>query len=149
MGEDVREMLRAYLAGRDEECPGCGYNLRDLTGTRCPECNQGLVIRVGLAEARMAWFVTGAVGIAMGLGFCSMVTIWAGIMLLKRGGGGPRLMEMVPLVTGTVVGVVLMWWWVRARGRLSGGTAERRWFCVAAATLGALAYPAWFFAMVR
>jgi hypothetical protein len=32
------ERLRVYLAGRDVACPGCRYNLRDLTGRRCPEC---------------------------------------------------------------------------------------------------------------
>ena len=144
------DVLRMHLAGRDEECPGCGYNLRDLTGTRCPECNQGLVIRVGLAEARMAWFVTGVVGIAMGMGFCLMVTIWAGATLLKRGGGGgPRLVEVVPLLVGSVVGVALMCWWVRARGRLSGGTAERRWCWAGGMTAIALVFPAWFLAMVR
>ncbi|MEM8758677.1 MAG: hypothetical protein AAGF47_12970 [Planctomycetota bacterium] len=30
--------LRAYLAERDVPCPGCGYNLRGVRETVCPEC---------------------------------------------------------------------------------------------------------------
>lgn len=148
--DDRNGMLAAYLRERDEECPGCGYNLRDLTGTRCPECNQELVLRVGLAEPRMAWFVTGVVGISMGLGFSLMVSIWAGLVFMRRGGGGgPRFQEIVPLVVGSVVGALLMCWWVRGRRRLSGGTAEKRWCWVAGMTAAALVCPMWFFAMVR
>ena len=42
------------MADRDEPCPRCGYNLRMLAGDRCPECGDALVLRVGLAEPRMA-----------------------------------------------------------------------------------------------
>ena len=31
------DMLAAYLKGRDVNCPGCRYNLRDLECSRCPE----------------------------------------------------------------------------------------------------------------
>lgn len=30
--------LAEYLAATDAPCPGCGYNLRDLTTEECPEC---------------------------------------------------------------------------------------------------------------
>jgi hypothetical protein len=30
--------LKAYLADRDTKCPGCGYNLRGLASSTCPEC---------------------------------------------------------------------------------------------------------------
>lgn len=32
--------LLEYLAERDVPCPGCGYNLRNLTGALCPECGK-------------------------------------------------------------------------------------------------------------
>jgi hypothetical protein len=35
---DVREQLRQYLAGHDTPCASCRYNLRGLSGDRCPEC---------------------------------------------------------------------------------------------------------------
>jgi hypothetical protein len=147
---DAADMLRTYLAERDELCPGCAYNLRALTGTRCPECNQELVLRVGLAEPRMAWFVAGVIGIAMGLGFSLMVLVWTGAMVLSRGRvGGPRFQDMVPLRVGTLVGAAAMYWWVHARRRLAGASNEKRWLCVVAATTVALASPMWFFAIVR
>ncbi|MEO0482960.1 MAG: hypothetical protein AAF138_05010 [Planctomycetota bacterium] len=36
--------LRTYLKDRDAPCPRCGYNLRDLQRTSCPEC--GLPLRI-------------------------------------------------------------------------------------------------------
>ena len=47
-----QEHLSAYLAERDVLCVSCGYCLRGITGGRCPECNEELVLRVGLAEPR-------------------------------------------------------------------------------------------------
>jgi hypothetical protein len=35
---DSGDALRAFLAERDVACPGCGYNLRNLTKNVCPEC---------------------------------------------------------------------------------------------------------------
>jgi hypothetical protein len=32
------ELLREYLRDRDVPCPSCGYNLRNLMTTVCPEC---------------------------------------------------------------------------------------------------------------
>ncbi|MEX2216067.1 MAG: hypothetical protein WD768_18290 [Phycisphaeraceae bacterium] len=32
------DLLRAYLAKHDAPCPACDYNLRGVTGDRCPEC---------------------------------------------------------------------------------------------------------------
>ena len=66
--ETPAEGLRAFLAGRDVECPGCGYNLRDLGGSRCPECGDELVLRVGLAEPRQGALIAGLIGLAAGAG---------------------------------------------------------------------------------
>lgn len=44
-------LVAAYLASRDAPCPGCGYNLRGLTGSACPECGKPLELRlVGATE---------------------------------------------------------------------------------------------------
>lgn len=37
--EHARDLLR-FLAAYDEDCPGCGFNLRALTQPRCPECGR-------------------------------------------------------------------------------------------------------------
>ena len=70
-----REMLRAFVAERDEPCPNCGYNLRELTSEICPECGLALRLRVGLVEPRQAGWVTGLVGLASGMGFFGIVLL--------------------------------------------------------------------------
>jgi len=55
--------LREFLAERDEACPSCSYSLRGLTTDRCPECDEPLVLRVNLAEARLGAWITGLVAL--------------------------------------------------------------------------------------
>lgn len=40
------ERVRAYLQDRDVTCPKCGYNLRGVQGTHCPECGSLLDLTV-------------------------------------------------------------------------------------------------------
>jgi len=49
--------LLAFLHGRDVLCPLCGYNLRDLTEPRCPECRQDLALTVGVTRLRFGWLI--------------------------------------------------------------------------------------------
>ena len=42
MDDSRDQKLAAYLAERDVACPGCGYNLRGVTGGVCPECGREL-----------------------------------------------------------------------------------------------------------
>jgi len=52
-------MLRRWLVGRDAPCPRCGYNVRQASEPRCPECGIALKLTVGAAEPfRAAWVVT-------------------------------------------------------------------------------------------
>ena len=39
--------LLDFTSERDVSCPGCGQNLRDLAGSRCPECGVSLQLTVG------------------------------------------------------------------------------------------------------
>lgn len=61
-------MLNAYLADRDEPCPRCGYNLRNLTGDTCPECGDALRLKVGLVEPRMFAYIASIIPWCIGLG---------------------------------------------------------------------------------
>src|SRR5262245_32084681 len=70
------ELLNRYLADRDVLCPGCGYNLRDLTRDHCPECDQGLALRVGLVESGLAGFIAGLIGLAAGAGFSGLLLLF-------------------------------------------------------------------------
>ncbi|MBX9736675.1 MAG: Rab5-interacting family protein, partial [Phycisphaerales bacterium] len=66
---DRADMLRAFLAAQDIECPSCRYNVRGLRTDVCPECNQKLTLRLALTEPRLAGFIAGLVGLTSGLGF--------------------------------------------------------------------------------
>ncbi len=44
-----QDLLQTYLAGHDERCPACHYNLRGTAGPNCPEC--GRTLALGLREA--------------------------------------------------------------------------------------------------
>lgn len=59
-------LLREYLRGRSTPCPGCGYDLCDLTDNRCPECGQALVLRVNLVEPRFGQLLAAILGLSAG-----------------------------------------------------------------------------------
>ncbi len=69
---DTERMLLDFVRGRDVECPLCGYNLRDLTKTTCPECEHPLELRVGVQKLNLLPFV---MAIAPGIfsGACATV----------------------------------------------------------------------------
>ncbi len=67
---DADTLLLEFLRDRDAACPLCGYNLRNLSGTTCPECRELLSLSVGFRKPRFGWFV---VAIAPGIfsGICA------------------------------------------------------------------------------
>ena len=65
-------MARA-LSGRDVGCPGCGYNLRDHTGSCCPRCQQRLRVAVTADEPYLAAWVTLLVSL--------WLSAWPGVVL--------------------------------------------------------------------
>jgi DNA-directed RNA polymerase subunit RPC12/RpoP len=63
------ELLRSYLAERDVPCPKCGYNLRGVEQSKCPECGSAIVFGlVGARQTRGIRFaiVLGALCLAAG-----------------------------------------------------------------------------------
>lgn len=142
--------LRAFLADRDVACPLCGYNLRGLTSDGCPECGQRLTLSVALAEPRQRAFIAGVVGISLSLGFCAMLLAWVVLMLVRRGArSGPNLIEILPVVLGTVVASILLWGWIKFRPRLMRMDGDARWACAGLATIVSMGCPIWFMATVR
>lgn len=96
----------------------CGYNLRNLTSPRCPECGEQVELHVKLAEPKTAAWLAGVVGLSAGLGF-SMLFLLLVLCL------GPLdlyfLARAWPLwMGGAVEGVLLVMWirkamWLRRR----------------------------------
>lgn len=82
--DDAVVALKGYVADRDVPCPSCGYCLRGLTSDRCPECNEWLALRVGLAEPRLGMFIVGLIGPAAWSGFFLVVVMWGVIARQAR-----------------------------------------------------------------
>lgn len=140
------ELLRGFLAGRDTTCPACRYNLRDLQNHRCPECGLPLVLRVNLQEPALAPFLAGVIGVSVCGGFHLLVLAWA--CWMYRGGYGPALRDMVPLMLGACASVIVLIAWVRLRRRVLLLPNRARWFWAVAAWAPGLALAIWFFRIV-
>jgi hypothetical protein len=78
---DESELLLRYVRERDVACPLCGYNVRGLTSTRCPECGRELRLTLGLLEPYQAAWVA-LVGILCASGGFGLFCIF---MVVKQG----------------------------------------------------------------
>jgi len=113
------ELLRAYLAERSETCPSCRYSLRGLTGRYCPECGQGLVLRVGLETPNLGAFIAGLVALAAAAGFGGLFLLLIAVMsMLARGSGGPEGDVYATFLGVTVISAILLALWVRKSGAI-------------------------------
>jgi hypothetical protein len=113
------ELLRTFLAEADVPCPGCGYNLRGLTGQTCPECSQALALRVGLIDGQMRLYMTGLVGLAAGSGFSGLLLLYALVRTWLGGGpGGFWLLFVVITLVGALVESACLAAWLRLGRRL-------------------------------
>jgi hypothetical protein len=116
-----QDFLLRFLDGRDNPCPGCGYNLRDLKSPQCPECGQGLTLSLRLTEPRQGALIAGLVGLAAGAGLGGLLLIDAALMILvmRRGGGGGGLDRFIVINgLGFLVHGLGIFLWVRNWNRL-------------------------------
>lgn len=97
------DSLASYLRARDVTCPGCGYNLRGLSASVCPECRQELELRVGLAEPKLGLWLASVVGAACGLGFNTIFLMLFAALRVMGDRGGPRRGTLILFVGGAIV----------------------------------------------
>ncbi|MCZ6736301.1 MAG: hypothetical protein O7C65_10990 [Planctomycetota bacterium] len=69
------ELLKVLLAERDLPCPVCGYNLRAISSTNCPECGAKLDLRVGSTDLKLGPWLAALLVIGLPLGFLAGVAI--------------------------------------------------------------------------
>jgi hypothetical protein len=126
--EEITEtpLLNTFLAGRDEPCPLCGYNLRMLAGDRCPECGNELQLRIGLVEPRMGWYIAALVACCVGLGGSVLVALLA---LSQAPGnwwqtGGARALLVQLGLTGILLPLLLR---KRRQFRMAPKSRQRAW----------------------
>ncbi len=114
---DRAELLRSYLRDYDAPCPSCGYSLRDLMGDSCPECGEGIALRVELAQPKMRMWITGLIGLSLGLGFHGIVLVILLAIAFFEGAIDDLWPEAWPIGLGALV----------AGGGLAGWLAASGW----------------------
>jgi hypothetical protein len=91
--DDTNQLLKTYLASNDASCPGCGYNLRGVIKTCCPECGAHITLGVVAPNARIGPWMLATVSFALALGFDWVAMILAIIPSIIFGppnmGGAP------------------------------------------------------------
>src|SRR4051794_8185749 len=87
MTDDDRQqrLLNQFLSQCETSCPACGYNLFQLTASRCPECGEQLLLQVACAEPKMAARIAGVIGLAAGAGLNGLLIVYALIRSICMG----------------------------------------------------------------
>jgi hypothetical protein len=114
------ELLAAFLAGRDERCPTCDYSVRDLRSGVCPECGKRLALRLVPADARLAPFVTGIVGLSLAFWILGLGAFLSAMFMEAP-------WTAVPTFVGAAVQLVVLRAWVVGRRRLSRAPLRVHW----------------------
>jgi hypothetical protein len=117
----VDPQLLQFVRNRDVECPGCGYNLRNLCNDRCPECGQKLEIALRLAEPRQGALIAGLVGLASGFGLGGLLLVYFLVLLIRMpdvAGASSFARFLFVNSTGFVVHGVAVLFWVRQWNRI-------------------------------
>jgi hypothetical protein len=95
-------MLLEFVRDRDIECPRCGYNLRNLTRPACPECDEPLLLKVGVQKVRVFWLLA-----TLAPGFFSGIA--GGLMVVATILYGPPPLETtIVMIFGLVSGVITL-----------------------------------------
>lgn len=97
MNNDERDAatLIGWLAGRDEDCPVCGHNLRDTQRAVCAECGSPLSLSVASSRLRPGPWLLGFGAFVLALGFDAVTTLLLMIplviMMTSQQGAPPPL----------------------------------------------------------
>jgi hypothetical protein len=79
------ELVRAFLANRDERCPQCRYNLRGVQTPVCPECAAPLVLTFTVAKpSQLTRRLTACAGFTMFLWSASSLAAYLVVLGIKN-----------------------------------------------------------------
>ena len=136
--EPVDPLLLQFLRARGIPCPSCGYNLRDLTGDRCPECGQEVALRLRLAEPKLAAMLTGLIGLSTGAGFNGLLLIYWAIVrfYLRMPGGDDSFLRVIAV--GFIVHALALLAWLRYWKPIRRTPPAVRWTLAAACCVAPL-----------
>ncbi|MFK7884071.1 MAG: hypothetical protein AB8F26_07815 [Phycisphaerales bacterium] len=137
-----QDRLVGYLNGRDVDCPSCGYNLRGLKSSACPECDEHLTVRAiryQKEDPKTPSFIVGAVGFVPAA--VLLLVIWFDALnwpdFFKRG-DPPRLedLKLVMMILLPIDVVGGFWKWFDWAEEMTLRPAGFRWGWAAACWLG-------------
>ena len=104
------ELLRSYLKDHDAPCPVCGYNLRGVVMTSCPECDSPIELTVGSSNSRLGAWLFAMLAFAMALGFDLVIGAMMVLsVVMTRGEDAGALFLMISLVTLALASIGMLW----------------------------------------
>ncbi len=114
------ELLKALLAERDLPCPVCGYNLRAIASTNCPECGAKLDLRVGSTDLKLGPWLIAILALALPLGFVGIYAVLLGVIAAIApstfGGFDPVLLAVISVAMAiSAAYAAVLWRLVRNR----------------------------------
>jgi len=125
------QLLINFLADRDTPCPLCGYNLRGLQRGACPECNQALVLKVDLAEHRLAALIVAFLCLGSGIGVDLLLLVVVPLDLLHGAKFDAYLVRgLVTAALGLAVESGVLVALLRLRRRFQRLDPSTRWIIV-------------------
>ncbi len=127
MPRSSNDLLKEFLSERSTPCPSCGYDLRNLTGSSCPECGQRLQLSVTLVYHNLPAYVVGLVSIGMSLGYSAIAS---GFILFASLNGrlrNPSGAFVVCIVLTLLISIALLVVWIRISHWLRRQSPFRRW----------------------
>lgn len=99
--------LRAYLAEHDLKCGACGYNLRGLTSSRCPECDAEIAVTVTNRPSITPAYQSLIIGLALGAGGGIAYLLFFLLLTLGFGPEEPWL-YLIPISQTLLEGGILL-----------------------------------------
>jgi hypothetical protein len=103
-------MLLAFLRDHDAPCPICGYNLRGVTLSVCPECECPIELGVSSSSSYLGAWLLALLAFAMPLSFDLIIgTMMLIGVIMSAGENAEGVFLLVSLVTLTLVSVGMLW----------------------------------------
>ncbi len=126
--EPSSQLLREFLACHDAPCPVCGYNLRGVALTVCPECDAPIELGVASSNAHLGAWLLALLAFAMPLSFDMLAGAMMIVSSILTGGeDATALFLMTSLVTLTLACVGMLWVLVARKSGWLRMARRRQW----------------------
>jgi hypothetical protein len=122
------DILRAFLATHDANCPQCAYQLRGVESEKCPECGRTIELQVQPAAPRMAPWLFALIFTSIFGGFHWIMLIAFGVSgLLYYGSLSVILSDSVLYLIGSIPYAITLPLLIARRRAFQRRTIRRQW----------------------